>query len=75
MTTATGSDVTDIEYDRGRTATVEADVEDQVLDRDRERDRAVAGLTGRIMVGWALLWSATIAFLFLFGETLATVVV
>ncbi len=71
MTTATGSDVTDIEYDRGRTATVEADAVEEGLDRDR----ALAGLTGRVMVGWAILWSAIIAFLFLFGETLATIVV
>ena len=71
MTTATGSDVADIEYDHGRTASVEADAGGRGLDRDR----ALAGLTRRVMVGWALLWSAIIAFLFLFGETLAIIVV
>ena len=71
MTTATGSDVADIEYDHGRTASVDADAGDAGLDRDR----ALAGLTGRVMIGWALLWSVIVAFLFMFGETLATIVV
>lgn len=35
-----------------------------------ERDRQWARTTKRVIIGWTVIWSAIIAFLFLFGETL-----
>ena len=61
------------------TTAPDADLEERGVDESAadalRRDREFARLVGTAMLAWALVWLVIIAALFLFGGTLAEVVV